>query len=170
MQFVEEGGLEREAHDDLFAGNGQLDVGHTVGVGRCEMVNTVGVGVAHGAHVGAQVGVVFGLDEIAHAEELHDVVELGHVHATHRANLRARHQHAVFHVGGVVLAMGESQGIGGVGVGLAEHMGYAELVAQDAGVVFACWGDEGGTVLPGTACATGDHKRDKEKRIGIAAA
>jgi hypothetical protein len=134
VQAVEERLLEDEAGLDVVAGQGQqarLDLVRMLGGIDA---NPVGIGLHDLAQVGRQFAVV-GVGGRPDVEQSGDIVGRRGGLALAAGQHAAGGQHNVLQGVEIVLALGVGQAEGGVGVGLAQHMRHAPLVAAYADVI-----------------------------------
>ncbi len=99
------------------------------------VIDTIGIGLQHGAHVGRQIGFVARIDRIPHAEEIHQIVG-GRRTAALGACERAPHrQHHVLHGAEIVLCVRVCEAVSHVHIARATDVWHTEFIALDACVV-----------------------------------
>ena len=141
VHVVEERRLEGHPRDDILAGHGKIDVRHFITVQCGEMRDTRRVAFRERAGLRAHIALVPRFDEVPDTQHLHKEIELGMVPPIDCGGHAAHHQHTLFYMLPVVLALGESQAVGSVGIALAEDVRYAPFVPENPHVVAARCGD-----------------------------
>ena len=143
VEAVEEGGLEDEAGGDVLARDGEHARRDLIGMLGAVEVDAVGVALQHGADVGRQLAFITGVDRLPDAQQADDVVGRRRLQSVRGGQMAPGGQGDLLDGGEVVLGVGEGQAEGGVGVGLAEDVGHAPVVAADLDVVAVGAGDQG---------------------------
>ncbi len=141
-EAVEERRLEHEAGGDVLARQRQKARLDGIGMKRGVIIHAIRVTFEHALDVGGQVAVVARIDRLPHPHRMDEIVARRRLGALAGRELAARRERHVLDRGEIVLAVREAETEGDVGVGMAEDVRHAVIVAHDARMIGLRLGDQ----------------------------